>query len=103
MRLDWRDFLTWRLVTESDLIQRRDEAGFLSLYDTRDETARTLAYQRFNAPMVGGQPTVVSVQQETGLDGLPLLRAAIETTDPLGTTRSEALFRLVDQTWKRLS
>jgi hypothetical protein len=103
MRLDWRDFLTWHLVTESDLIQRRDEAGFLGLYDTRDETARTLAYQRFNAPVVGGQPTVVSVQQETGPDGLPLLRAVVETTGSLGTTRSEALFRLVDQTWKRLS
>ncbi|MBL8156095.1 MAG: hypothetical protein JNM70_18090 [Anaerolineae bacterium] len=103
MRLDWRDFLTWRLVAEFDRIQRRDEAGFLGLYDTRDETARTLAYQRFNAPVVGDQPTVVSVQQETGPDGLPLLRAVVETANSLGTNQSEALFRLVDQTWKRLS
>jgi hypothetical protein len=103
MPLDWRDFLTWRLVTESDLIQRRDEAGFLELYDTRDETARALAYQRFNTFVAGGQPVVVSVQHETDLDGLPSLRAVVETTDSLGANRSEAVFRLVDQTWKRLS
>ena len=26
--LDWRDFLTWRLTVEDELIGRRDEAGF---------------------------------------------------------------------------
>jgi hypothetical protein len=47
--LDWRDFLTWRLALEDELIQRRDEGNYLALFDTRDEGVRAAVYERFNA------------------------------------------------------
>lgn len=46
--LDWADYLTWRLGVEDDLLQKRDEANFLALYDTRDSAVRDSAYTRFN-------------------------------------------------------
>ena len=99
IELDWRDLLTWRLVTEAELIQRRDEAGFLALYDTRDAAIRDLAYRRFSAPPEITQPVVVSALREPGSDGTPQLRAVVQTRD--GTPVGDVLFRLADGVWRR--
>ncbi len=97
--LDWRDFLTWRLALEEELIARRDEAAFLNLYDLRDAAARDLAYQRYNAGGVREQWVVVSAQPENDTDGGMRLRALVEVS---GIGRQElVLFRLVEGVWRR--
>ncbi|MBI5670393.1 MAG: hypothetical protein HZC41_20560 [Chloroflexi bacterium] len=100
--LDWRDYLTWRLATENELIQRRDEANFVALYDTRDERVRELAYQRFAATPLNLQKVVVSAPVEQSADGLPQIRAVVQVGED-AASREEILFRLVDGVWKRAS
>ena len=95
--LDWRDFLTWRLALEDELIARREEGHFLTLYDTRDGETRTQAYNRFNAGTQAGRRTVVSTVMEPGPDGAMQLRATVDTD----AGQVEALFRLVNGDWLR--
>lgn len=95
--LDWRDFLTWRLALEDELIARGDESSFLALYDTREGDVRAAAYNRFNAGEQAGQRTVTTITPETGPDGAFQLRATVETA----TGQTEALFRLVNGDWLR--
>jgi hypothetical protein len=97
--LDWRDFLTWRLAVEGELIKRRDENNYMSLYDTRDEAVRQLAAQRFNAAPLES-PVVVSAQVETDT-GTPILRALAQVGPKDNRTQQEVQFRLVDGLWKR--
>ena len=47
--LDWGDFIRWRLNTEDELLAARDEAGWLSMYDTANEGVQGLLYDRFHA------------------------------------------------------
>ncbi len=98
--LDWRDFFTWRLALESELITRRDETNFLALYDTRDEAVRTAAYTRYNGGASAEQQIVVSIVPETAPDGGLILRAIVQVGGAGG--RQEAvLFRVVDGGWRR--
>lgn len=99
--LDWRDFLTWRLALEDELIQRGDEADFLALYDTRDEAARALAYARYNSGPGGVSRVVVSVTPETAEDGSYQMRALAEVSDT--GQQEEILFRLLNERWLRAS
>jgi hypothetical protein len=99
--LDWRDVLTWRLVTEDELITRRDEANFWALYDTQDEIARNAAYQRFINPAQTVKKVVVVAQQATDLNGLPVIQATVQVGEGDAVTTEQALFRLVDGIWKR--
>ncbi|MEZ4666844.1 MAG: hypothetical protein R3E39_02795 [Anaerolineae bacterium] len=101
--LDWRDYLTWRLVLENELIQIQDETNFLSLYDTLDEAARNLAYQRYAAAEIVPNPFVTSVQSEVDAAGFPTLRAIVQTGEGQIAVQNEVLFRLVDEVWKRLN
>lgn len=98
--LDWRDFLTWRLSLEDELIRRGDDGSYLALYDTRDETARNLAYQRYNAGASGESRVVTAATLETAADGVHQLRALVEVGNPV-TRREEVLFRLVNEGWLR--
>lgn len=100
--LDWRDYLTWRLATENELIQRRDEANFVALYDTRDERVRELAYQRFAATPLNLQKVVVSAPVEVNAEGAPQIRAVVQVGED-AASREEILFRLADGVWKRAS
>jgi hypothetical protein len=99
--LDWRDFLTWRLMTEDELIRRREDANFLSLYDTRDENTRALASQRFTVVPGEIKRTVSSALLETGADGAPTLRSAVEVVENGTISQEVVLFRLVDGVWRR--
>lgn len=101
--LDWRDYLTWRLALEDELLQKRDEANYLALYDTRDEAARNLAYQRFNMNTPTGEKLVTSAQPEVLTDGTINLKAVVVTSDGANTQQSEAIFRLADGVWKRVN
>lgn len=97
--LDWRDFLTWRLAVEDELIAQRDEANFLTLYDTRDEAARNAAYARFNSAPTGERKVVVSAVVEAEADGISVLRAVAQVGD--GGPQEEVIFRLVEGVWRR--
>ncbi|MBI1278056.1 MAG: hypothetical protein GC179_08010 [Anaerolineaceae bacterium] len=101
--LDWRDYLTWHLLVEDDLIQKRDETNFLGLYDTRDTVARELAYSRFNAALSTGKQVVTSVQTEVGTDGSVQLRAVVEVGEGSNVQQTNAVFRLADGVWKRIN
>jgi hypothetical protein len=101
--LDWRDYLTWRLTTEDDLIQKRDETNYLALYDTRDASVRDLAYQRFNAQAAASKKSVISVQTEVGTDASVILRATVAVGDDPNVQQSDADFRLADGVWKRIN
>ena len=99
--LDWRDLLTWRLMTEDELIRRRDDVNFLSLYDTRDDNVRNLASQRYTVIPGDLKRTVLSAPLATGADGLPTLRATAQVQDGANVSQEEVLFRLVDGVWRR--
>jgi hypothetical protein len=101
--LDWRDYLTWRLMVEDDLIQKQDETNFLTLYDTRDSVARELAYARFNAQAPASKKTVSSVQTEVGADASVDLRAVVTVGEGDSIQQSDAVFRLADGVWKRIN
>lgn len=101
--LDWRDFLTWRIVTEDDLIRRADETNFTAFYDTRDENTRNLAYQRFREGSPPLKKVVLTAALEIGADGVPIIRAVMQVGEDESTTLQEVLFRLADGVWKRLN
>ncbi|MBZ0282114.1 MAG: hypothetical protein K8L97_15345 [Anaerolineae bacterium] len=103
INLDWRDFLTWRMVTEDDLIRRNDEANFTAFYDTRDENARNLAYQRFREGAPPLSKVVITAAPEMGADGIPLIRAVMQVGETESANLQEVLFRLADGVWKRLN
>ena len=97
--LDWRDYLTWRLALEDELITRGDEGNFLMLYATGDETVRQLAYQRYNAGPSGLNRVVVSARPETTPEGQLQLRAVSDVNGQ----QEDILFRLVNGRWLRAS
>lgn len=101
--LDWRDLITWRLVTEAELITRRSEAEWLNLYDTADEAVRVAAYNRFNGGVTGEQQVAIEQQMQTGINGQPQLRIVVRVGSG-NTFRDEVvLFNLVNNIWKRAS
>jgi len=99
--LDWRDFITWRLETENALIQQRNEAAWLALYDLRDDASRQVAYARFNNGQILNQPSVVLTEIIPSPDGTQptQLRAVVQ----VGEERREEtiLFNLVNNIWLR--
>ena len=100
--LDWRDFLTWRLAVEDELIINRDEANFLLLYDTADTLVRDAAFARYTSGDPGEPLTVSAVTSQQGENGSPELRAVVVGSDP-AVQQDEILFRLVNGEWKRAS
>jgi hypothetical protein len=101
--LDWRDYLTWRLALEDELLSKRDEGNFLALYDTRDIAVRDLAYTRFNAVEAAIKKTVTSVRMEVGNDASVSLRTMVEIGEGTTLQQSEVVFRLADGVWKRVN
>lgn len=100
-RLDWRDFLTWRLRLENTSLS---EAEFLSLYAPVAEGIARDRYLRFDPNAQQPEPTVVEVISGTGSEGTPQLEAVVRYTGVDGTqTEGRVLFRLIDNVWKRAS
>lgn len=101
--LDWRDFITWRLATENELIARRSEGEWLNLYDTSEESVRVEAYNRYNANVPTQQQVAIEQQNLTSSSGLPQLRMTVRVGTG-NTFRDEIiLFNLVNGIWKRAS
>ncbi len=101
--LDWRDFITWRLTIEDELIAQRSENQWLNLYDTSDETVRVNAYNRYNTNIPSQQPVAIEQQVQMSTTGLPQLRVTVRIGSG-DTFRDEiVLFNLVNSVWKRAS
>ena len=100
--LDWRDFLTWRLALENELITRRDQADYLALYDTSDAAVHDAADARYNAGASKDALTVISAIPGQASDGTPQLQAVGQVGNP-ATGQEDVTFRLVDGVWKRAS
>ncbi|MCK6579671.1 MAG: hypothetical protein L6Q98_16375 [Anaerolineae bacterium] len=100
LRVDWRDFLAYRLNTEAEWISRRAESAFYALYDTGDPAALAAAQTRFAGAPPAGAAEVASAVVERTADGAVLLRAVVG----VGGGATEAVtFRLVGGDWKRAS
>lgn len=103
INVDWRDLLTWRLVTEQDLLEKRDLAGFLSMYDSGSEQVRATAMSRFENPLRFENPVVNFVLPALGSDGRSQLTASVRYRTDEGIQETEVLFSLVDNVWRRTS
>jgi hypothetical protein len=101
--LDWRDFLTWRLNLENQLIANRDEANFLTLYDVGDEAARTIAAGRFAANAPAEPVNVVSAVPQVDANGVPHLYARAQSGSDISLQEIEVIFRLVNGVWRRVN
>ncbi len=99
--LDWRDFFTWRLTVEDQLITSRDQEHFMALYNTRDETVIAVAIERFNAMQNSEQKVVVAVMLEATEDDTHQLRTVVHVGEGSAVRQEEVLFRLVDGLWRR--
>ncbi len=104
VQADWRDFLSWRLNLENQLIRAGDLDNFLRLYDTREELTNTLAFDRYNQLTTPESPIVLLVQSSPVPTGeLPQLVATVQVGAPGATTQQEIIFRLVDNVWRRVN
>jgi len=99
--LDWRDFLTWRLAAEDDLILKRDEAHWLKLVDTRQENDRINAYARFNSTTPPEAKIVTALSPQTAADGSPQLKATLRIGENNIFREDYVLFTLVNNIWLR--
>jgi len=104
LEIDWRDFLTWRLTLEQELIAARDDAHFLSLYDLNDLAVRDAAFARFEEGVRGTRLLVSDVTRGADSVGNPALFARTIVLGTDGSSREDqVVFRLLDGMWKRAS
>ena len=101
--LDWHDFIEWRLGIEADLIAARAENEWLQLYDTSRESARFVAYQRFNQNAPAQLQRVVDQLVWTNDQGSPQLRVTVKVGEERKLEEEIILFNLVNDVWKRSS
>ncbi len=99
--LDWRDFFTWRLNIETDLILRQDVDAVLALYDTSDPGVLQAAQARLSQP-APPRVMVLDTQPHTpGPDGSPQRSVTVTVT---GSAQQQIwLFRLKGNNWLRAS
>ena len=102
-KLDWRDFIAWRLRTESELLAAAAQDQWLSLYDTGDESVRLLAYERYSLKQLGIQYRVINTSHWQTGDGAPQLRATVDVTYAGQSQERTIFFNLVRDVWKRAS
>ena len=101
--LDWRDFISWRLNTEDQLIANRAESEWFNLYDIAEETVRAAAYERYQANLPPQPQQIIRQTVQRGPDGTPQLRATVRTGAE-NTFRDHIVqFNLVNGIWKRAS
>lgn len=99
--LDWRSFIGWRLTIEQEIINQRDEANFLNLYDTGDETARNIGYGRFNANLPPESVIVLATAIEIDANGVAHVRSRVQFGSGDAVREEEVIFRLVNGVWRR--
>lgn len=100
-KLDWRDFIAWRLELEDELIAARAEGAWLQLVDTSTEEARLLAYDRYNAMPAQRDYVVQDQALLTRADGSVQLQATLEIAADAEGQITTVVFNLVNGVWKR--
>ncbi len=101
--VDWRDFLTWRLNTEADLVAKRDQTSFALLYDLNDDDARVAATRVYTANAAPVPQAATAVVSELAPTGEAQLRARVQIGTGDSARETEATWRMVDGVWKRVS
>lgn len=102
--LDWRDFFTWRLALENELISVQDYDNFSWLYKFEDAAVLELANSRFTSGLVGGVPVVIAVQSvEPSPEGNARLLAITQQSGENGPVEGQVIFELVSNVWKRVN
>ena len=100
---DWRDFFTWRLRLENDLIAQQDVMTVLSLYDSRDGDILSAAYARLEqSPLSSIEATVVRLHNPSA-EGLPQMAVTARLGEGEDSAEMQILFRLVENQWLRAS
>jgi len=97
--LDWRDLLTWRIVTEYDLLALGDHTNYFSLYLMSDEAIARIATDRFNNANDQLESPVV-VRAVIGQSSTNTIQLQATVQDQQGT-ESIILYTLVDNFWLR--
>ncbi len=101
MRLDWRDFLTFRLESELTYIRESAESSYYALYNMNDPLTATAAANRLAAGDNGTRPNVVSALVERDETGTIRLRAIVVDANDETAPARETIFMLVEGIWKR--
>lgn len=97
--LDWRDFLTWRLLAEDELRQRGNLERFRLMYTPE---AAELATRRFSgAEPYRAQGIVILAEKGLGVDGVPQIVATVRYGEDNTAPTERVLFRLSGDTWRR--
>lgn len=103
LEVDWRDYLTWRLNTEAELHAAQNQAGFVAMYDTREQAVADLAFSRFAQPVSTVPREVMAVQPERQPDSTLILKATVRVGEAENVSQETARFRLADGVWRRIN
>lgn len=101
LQVDWRDFVLWRLESEDDLIEARNEAGWIAFYDFTDNTVRDVAYQRYQNNFIASSRIVSETSITVSSTGIPQLIARVNVTRGFETGEEIIVFNLVNGNWLR--
>ena len=101
--LDWRDLLSWRLVTEDELISRGEEAAWTALYDFTNPDVMAQAYERYNANQAPQNYKVTDLQPQATESGMPEVMAIVYVGENNVFQEQRILFRMVNNVWLRAS
>ena len=101
--LDWRDFFTWRLTVEGELVVQQNIEALMALYDTRDEAILAAAYSRFEQPPVESIEVTVTRLHDAAPDGSPQQAVTVRVGEGANNVEFQILFRLVNNNWLRAS
>ncbi|MAU09239.1 MAG: hypothetical protein CL607_05410 [Anaerolineaceae bacterium] len=101
--LDWRDLLSWRLVTEDELISRGEEAAWTALYDFTNPDVMAQAYERYNANQAPQNYKVTDLQPQATESGVPEVMAIVYVGENNVFQEQRILFRMVNNVWLRAS
>ena len=100
--LDWRDFFTWRLLREQELIAQGNTDAVAQLYDTSDDAAVQQAFRRAAQAPINEEIEVIVVQRTSpSADGRAQLLATAHIGTGASAVEQQILFRLQTNVWKR--
>ncbi len=102
--LDWRDFFTWRLALENDLIAAQDYDNFSWLYKFEDPAILETLNDRYSLGTLPDIPVVIGVQPtDSSPEGNPRLLAITQRPGLEGPVEGQVIFELIANVWKRAS
>jgi hypothetical protein len=98
LNVDWKSFFQWRLGLEKDLIQGKNQAAYLTLWDETAPGVSALAREHFGTPIQAlPQVQSVSIARDSALG----MVATVPATS--GGQTLMLRFRVINGTWKRIA